>query len=110
MGPYTWVKQIRQRRESTKGVGSSLKLGEQKGGLLWRARAWDLGAEPPAGIQVAEPPVVDQGASLPEAGGVIVLEDTFMRCTGSCSGSRSDRSDRTEAYISYRYRYYFECK
>jgi len=51
----------------TRGVASSLKLGEQKGGLLWRARAYKggLGAEPPVGIQGAEPPGGESGGQSP---------------------------------------------
>ena len=39
-----------------------------------------------------------QGAKRPpEADGILVLEHTFLRCPGACSGSRYDRSDQTEA-------------
>ena len=58
-----------------------------------------LGAEPPAGAQGAGPSVGDKGAKPPEADGILVLEHTFLRCPGDCSGSRSDRSDKDEAYI-----------
>jgi len=33
-----------------------------------------------------------------EAGGILVL-DTYLRCPAACSGSGSDRSDETDAYI-----------
>ena len=52
----------------------------------------ESGTEPPAGVQGAESPP-------PEADGILVLEHTFLRCREACSGSRSDRSDQTEAYI-----------
>jgi len=87
------------RYDATRGVGGSLKLGEQKGGLLWRAREREpvtggLEAEPPVGVQGAEPPLEVRAAKPPETGGIFVLHGhTFLRCPGACSGSRSDRSD-----------------
>ena len=67
-----------------RGVGSSLKLEEQKGGLLWRTREREpikrgSGAQPPAGVQAAEPPVRVRGKA-PEAGDILVPEHTFLRC------------------------------
>ena len=67
-----------------------MKTGEQKGRLLWRA----LEREP-----ITE--IWGQSRNCLEAGGILVLGDTFLRCPGACS-------DRTEAYIWYCC--YFECK
>jgi len=92
-------------RQSTphRCVGSSLKLGKQKGGLL--LQSWERepitgsGAEPPVEVQ-GEPTVEGMAVKSPsEADGILVLEDTFLHCPGACNGSRSDRSDQTEAYI-----------
>ena len=47
-----------------------------------------------------EPTVEGMAVKSPsEADGILVLEDTFLHCPEACSGSRSDRSDQTEAYI-----------
>ena len=48
------------------------------------ARAYneDLGVEPTAGVQGAEPPVGGHGAKLPEADGILVLEHTFVCSPG----------------------------
>jgi len=55
-----------------------LKLGEQKGRLLWRAQErGGLGAEPPAGLQGAEPPVRVRGRSPPEADSILVPSTHF---------------------------------
>jgi len=59
------------------GVASSLKLGEQKAGLVWRARE----RETITGVWGTKPP---------EADGILVLEHTFLRCLGADNGSRSD--------------------
>ena len=70
-----------------RGVGSSLKLGEQKGGLLWRARE----REPKTGVWGQSPqresrgtaPGDVRGRSSPEAGGILVLEHTFFALSWS---------------------------
>jgi len=48
------------------------------------ARAYNggLGAERPAMVQGAQPPVGSQGQSSPEADGILVLEHTFLRSPG----------------------------
>ena len=46
-----------ERTLTCRVIASSLKLGEQKGGLPWRAYDGGLGAELPAGVQGTEPPV-----------------------------------------------------
>ena len=51
-----------------------------------------LGAEPPARVQGQSPRWRVRGPSPPEADGILVLEHTFLRSPGACSGS-----DLTEA-------------
>ena len=56
-------------KTACRGVGSSLKLGEQKGGLLWRER------EPIAGVWGHSP---QRGPEMkpPEADDILLLEHT----------------------------------
>ena len=70
-----------------------------------------MASEPITGVWRQSPKRGSRGhspRSPPEADDILVLEHTFLRCPGACSGSLSDRSDQTEVYI--RYRCYFECK
>ena len=71
-------------------------------GCIWRARERELitgsEAEPPAGVQ-GQSPQRGQG-NPPEADGILVLKHTFFALSWSLySGSRSERSDQTKAYI-----------
>ena len=77
------------------GVASSLKLGEQKAGLVWRARERETitgvwGTAPSRGSTGQSPRWWARGRSPPEADGILVLEHTFLRCLGADNGSRSD--------------------
>jgi len=77
------IKFLPQNKSYYRGVGSSLKLGGAEG------NSGSLPCLLSAGIQGAPP----------EADGILVPEHTFLRCPGAFSASRSDRSDRAEAYI-----------
>jgi len=68
-------------------------------GLVWRAREHKpiTGAKPPARVQGAEPPVRGQGTKPPEADGILVLEHTFLRSPGACSGS--DLTEATSVHL-----------
>ena len=59
-------------------------MGEQKGRLLWRA----LEREP-----ITE--IWGQSRNCLEAGGILVLEDTFLRCPGACRPSVADLTEAT---------------
>ena len=59
------------------------------------------------GVQWAEPRWGVRGKD-PWSWWYFSTEHTFLRCPWACSGSWSDRSDQTEAYIWHRC--YFECK
>jgi len=83
-----------RHNHSTVGIGQTLR-----GVALCTKPIFGPGAEPPAGGPGGTAPSVGQRAKPPEADCISVLEHTFLRCPGACSGSRSDRSDQTEAYI-----------